>query len=81
MVAFIVSEFHCRENADKTFAVCARPNAFDQTEYSFDVGQKILKKFDERFGYEYKNHMNKMAMVAIPDFEAGAMENWGRFNF
>ncbi|XP_031623813.1 membrane alanyl aminopeptidase-like [Contarinia nasturtii] len=81
LVAFIVSEFECRENDKHTFAVCSRPNAYNQTKYSFDVGQKILAKFDERFDYKYNTHMKKMAMVAIPDFDAGAMENWGLLTY
>lgn len=81
LVAFIVSEFKCRENSKKTFGVCSRPNAYEQTEYSFDVGQKILAKFDKLFGYKYNTHIGKMHMVAIPDFDAGAMENWGKFEF
>lgn len=77
LVAFVVSEFKCRENDKKDFIVCARPPAYEQTEYSFDVGQKTLAKLDELFDYKYSKHMSKMHMMAIPDFAAGAMENWG----
>lgn len=80
-MAFIVSEFQCRENKGKTFAVCSRPNAINQTEYSFDFGQQSLAKFDELFDYKYNTHMTKMAMAAIPDFSAGAMENWGLLTY
>lgn len=73
LVAFIVSEFQCRENDGKSFGVCSRPNAFNQTEYSFDVGQKTLAKFDEIFDYKYSKHMSKLQMIAIPDFMSGAM--------
>lgn len=78
LVAFIVSEFKCRENNDKTFQVCARPNAYNQTKYSFDVGQLLLSQLEKLFDYPYKNHgIGKLTMAAIPDFNAGAMENWG----
>lgn len=77
LVAFVVSEFKCRENGDKNFTVCSRPPAYDQTEYSLDVGQKTLAKFDELFDYPYNKQMKKMHMMAIPDFAAGAMENYG----
>lgn len=77
LVAFVVSEFKCRENGDKNFTVCSRPPAYDQTEYSLDVGQKTLAKFDELFDYPYNKQMKKMHMIALPDFAAGAMENWG----
>lgn len=78
LVAFIVSEFKCRENGDKNFTVCSRPPAYDQTEYSLEVGQKTLAKFDEVFDYPYNKQMKKMHMIAVPDFAAGAMENWGK---
>lgn len=68
LVAFIVSEFDCRRTKGDLFSVCARPRAYNQTEYSFDVGQKILAKYDEIFDYSYKTHMPKMTMAAIPDF-------------
>lgn len=77
LVAFVVSEFQCRENGDKNFTVCSRPPAYDQTEYSLDIGQKTLAKFDELFDYPYNKQMKKMHMIALPDFAAGAMENWG----
>lgn len=66
LVAFIISEFECRENDDGTFGVCSRPNAINQTKYSFKVGQKILKKFDDLFGEPYYNNIGVMHMAAIP---------------
>lgn len=77
LLAFIVSKFKCRSNADNTFNVCSRPNAFNQTMYSFNVGQRLLNNFDDVFDYKYASHMKKMTMAALPDFNAGAMENWG----
>lgn len=77
LVALVVSEFECRENDAKTFGVCSRPNAYNQTGYSFEVGQKTLAKYDELFNYPYNSQMDKLHMIAIPDFISGAMENWG----
>lgn len=83
LVAFIVSEFTIRENAQKTFNVYARPKAYSQTEYSFEIGQKTLAKFDELFDYKYLSvpEITKMSMAALPDFSAGAMENWGLLTY
>lgn len=79
LVAFIVSEFTSRENAQKNFNVYARPKANAQTEYAFNIGQKLLTKFDELFEYKYFSvpEITKMTLAALPDFSAGAMENWG----
>lgn len=81
LLAFIVSEFAIRENAPKTFNVYSRPKAFAQTEYSFNVGQQILAKLDGLFDYKYYSvpEITKMSMAALPDFDAGAMENWGEY--
>lgn len=77
LVAVVVSEFECRVNAEKNFYVCSRPSAYDESEYSYIFGQKMLAKFDELFDYKYSTHMSKMTMAAIPDFSSGGMENWG----
>lgn len=73
LLAFIVSEFSMRENVQKTFNVYSRPKALAQTEYSFDIGQKLLAKFDEILDYRYYSvpEITKMSMAALPDFEAG----------
>lgn len=77
LLAFVISEFECRENNDKTFGVCSRPNAYDQMEYSFELGQKTLAKYDEIFKYNYNKSMAKLHLIAIPDLDVIAMENWG----
>lgn len=79
LVAFVVSEFVCRENEKGDYSVCARPKAYDQTAYSFELGQKTLAEFDRLLDYGYYSvpQITKMTMVALPDFVSGAMENWG----
>ncbi|KAI8093157.1 aminopeptidase [Halteromyces radiatus] len=42
---------------------------------ALSVATKALEFFAEQFGEPYP--LPKIDMVAIPDFEAGAMENWG----
>ncbi|XP_073817389.1 membrane alanyl aminopeptidase [Musca autumnalis] len=80
LLAFIVSEFNERFNGD--FGVIARPEFYAQTEYAFDVGQEILKDLGDYFNMSYYTMGNdKMHMAAIPDFSAGAMENWGLLTY
>lgn len=83
LLAFIVSEFTVRENTQQTFGVVARPEASAQTQYALDIGQAILQKLDEWTDYPYASvpEMTKMHMAALPDFSAGAMENWGLLTY
>lgn len=50
-----------------------------QVEYAKFVGPKVLKFFEKTFKVKYP--LPKMDMIAIPDFSAGAMENWGNYKF
>lgn len=83
LLAFIVSEFTVRESADKKFAVLARPEAYAQTEYALRIGQDLLAKLDAwtAYGYFSVPGVDKMHLAALPDFSAGAMENWGLLTY
>ncbi|CAG8660596.1 21427_t:CDS:10 [Cetraspora pellucida] len=48
-------------------------------QFSLDVAAEVLEYFAEVFGIPYP--LPKCDMVAIPDFEAGAMENWGLITY
>ncbi len=43
--------------------------------FANETAARALEYFDERFGIKYP--LPKLDQVALPDFEAGAMENWG----
>tara|TARA_Y100000389_G_scaffold174968_1_gene185345 strand:+ start:10669 stop:13350 length:2682 start_codon:yes stop_codon:yes gene_type:complete len=43
--------------------------------FALDTGKRCLELFDEFFGIPYP--LPKLDMIAIPEFAAGAMENWG----
>lgn len=80
LVDFIVSEFKCRQNDDKTFEVCSRPDALDQTLYSFSVGQKFLHAYDNLLNLPYLNVSNieKLTLAAKPRHDYGTSEGWGK---
>ncbi|KAJ9055264.1 hypothetical protein DSO57_1005671 [Entomophthora muscae] len=50
-----------------------------QGQYALSVCTSILDLFEEVLGIPYP--LPKMDMVAIPDFDSGAMENWGLVTF
>ena len=47
--------------------------------YSLDLGKKLLSSYENYFGIKYP--LPKLDLIAIPDFAAGAMENWGAITF
>ncbi|XP_017772734.1 PREDICTED: aminopeptidase N-like [Nicrophorus vespilloides] len=77
LVAFLVSDFESRSVGN--FSVWARKSAIDQTAYSLEVGPIILKYYEKFFDIPFP--LAKIDLVALPDFSAGAMENWGLITF
>lgn len=79
LVAFMVSDFDVRKSTEGNFNVWARHEAINQAHYSLNIGPKILKYYEEYFKIKFP--LPKMDMVALPDFSAGAMENWGLITY
>ncbi|QEE27780.1 M1 family metallopeptidase [Terriglobus albidus] len=77
LVAFLVGEFACSTGrADGVpIRACSTPDKVKYTKYAVDAAQYILHYYNQYFGIPYP--MPKLDMVALPDFEAGAMENFG----
>ena len=46
---------------------------------ALDLTQKFLRSYEKYFGIKYP--LPKLDMIAVPDFAAGAMENWGAITF
>ncbi len=47
--------------------------------FSLELGKKLLTSYEKYFGIRYP--LPKLDLIAIPDFAAGAMENWGAITF
>jgi len=78
LVAFVVSNFEASDIDNKTFNVWAKPTVEKSAkEFALDFGSKILDELKNFTNIDYYENMNKMDQIAIPDFSAGAMENWG----
>ena len=73
--AYKKSEMDLNANNDIEFRTWARPDAIDQCVYASEVGPKVLKYYEDTFGIPFP--LKKIDEIAIPDFSAGAMENWG----
>jgi len=81
LVAFIVSNFKSITKTNKgiDISVYTRPEQIGSAEYALEVCTKILRFYESTYDIPYP--LPKLDLVAIPDFEAGAMENWGLITF
>ncbi|XP_014472138.1 PREDICTED: uncharacterized protein LOC106743116 [Dinoponera quadriceps] len=79
LVALLVSDFKSTKKVENKYAVYARPNAVDQAEYALSVISPIVKFFETNFKQKYQ--IDKLDMVALPDFQMSAMENWGLLTY
>ncbi|NWU38339.1 AMPN Aminopeptidase, partial [Hylia prasina] len=78
LLAFIVSQFTCKQNDSQILIrVCGRPSAIQkgQGDYALNVTGPILSFFEDHYNTSYP--LPKSDQVGLPDFNAGAMENWG----
>ncbi|XP_031788189.1 uncharacterized protein LOC100124285 [Nasonia vitripennis] len=79
LVAFVISDFSSIPSENSAVTIWSRPDATSQAVYGREIGNKILEYFGKQFNETY--HLPKMDMVAVPDFSAGAMENWGLITY
>ncbi|MDR3745609.1 MAG: M1 family aminopeptidase [Acidobacteriaceae bacterium] len=81
LVAWLVGDFKCSKGKADGVAIraCATPDKVKLTRFALDAAKQTLKDYDQYFGIKYP--LAKLDLVAIPDFEAGAMENFGCITF
>ena len=77
-----VGEFEfLKENYEKRteIRIATTPGKKEQGKFALDLTKKFLKYFEDYSGINYP--LPKLDLIAIPDFAAGAMENWGAITF
>ena len=82
LLAFVVGELNMIESS--AFRVPVRvyaPPGYDieHGRFSLDLAAKTLAFYEDVFGIAFP--LPKMDQIAIPDFSAGAMENWGLITY
>ncbi|XP_016952805.1 aminopeptidase Ey [Drosophila biarmipes] len=78
LIAYSVNDFSHKPSTlpnSALFRTWARPNAIDQCDYAAEFGPKVLQYYEQFFGIKFP--LPKIDQIAVPDFSAGAMENWG----
>ncbi|KAL0882642.1 hypothetical protein ABMA27_001077 [Loxostege sticticalis] len=82
LVAFLISEFEAtyyNTNSSHEFGVFVRPEATNQSAYSYDFGMRVVDALSDYFGINYysTNNQLKLDHIGLINFRSGAMENWG----
>ncbi|CAF1127592.1 unnamed protein product [Rotaria sordida] len=81
LLALVVADFDCltRNNTGRfrniTTSICAQPEKKDNLNYALEIATQKIRDFEEQYQINYP--LPKCDHIAIPDFNAGAMENFG----
>ncbi|XP_052816194.1 puromycin-sensitive aminopeptidase-like isoform X1 [Mya arenaria] len=78
LVAYVVGEYDCVEGKDENgvlVRVYTPVGKKEQGQFALDVAVKTLPFYNKYFNIAYP--LPKIDLIAIADFSAGAMENWG----
>ncbi|KAJ3603665.1 hypothetical protein NHX12_028409 [Muraenolepis orangiensis] len=81
LVAFVVAtmESVSRNVSNTLVSVYSVPEKKEHTIHALDTACRLLQFYNSYFDIDYP--LKKLDLVAIPDFLAGAMENWGLITF
>jgi aminopeptidase N/puromycin-sensitive aminopeptidase len=81
LVAFLVGDFQCTSGEQDGVAirVCSTPDKVALTAYGVEVAKYVLHYYNSYFGIPYP--LKKLDLIGLPDFEAGAMENFGAITY
>lgn len=82
LLAFIVGDFDYLEGRTTegvTVRVYTPRGKAEQGRIPLQVATQTLSFYNEYFGQPYP--LPKLDLIAIPDFAAGAMENWGAVTY
>jgi aminopeptidase N/puromycin-sensitive aminopeptidase len=81
LVAMLVGDFQCVSGGvdDIPIRVCSVPGMQDLGKFAVSAAEASISFYDKYYGIKYP--FGKLDLIAIPDFEAGAMENAGAITF
>ncbi len=81
LVALLVGDWKCiHDSVDGIkLGVCTVPGKENLTHFPLEAGKAILHYYNDYYGIKYP--LPKLDLIAVPDFQAGAMENWGAITY
>ncbi len=82
LLAYILGDFESVETKTKDgvrIRIFTTPGKKKQAKFALDVAKRSLEFLNKYFAIPYP--LLVLDLIAIPDFSAGAMENWGAITF
>lgn len=81
LVAMLVGDWKCIEGGTDgiPIRICATPDKVNLGHFALEATEHIVHSLDQYYGIRYP--YKKLDIIAVPDFEAGAMENTGAITF
>ncbi len=83
LVAFAYGDLQSKQTKTKDGVEvrvwATKAHAPEALDFGLDAAKRSIEFFDEYFGVPYP--LPKLDSIALPDFSAGAMENWGLMTF
>ncbi len=81
LLVFLVGDFKCLSGSSDGVPIraCATPDQVQYGAFALSAAEFVLHYYNTYFGIKYP--MPKLDMIGIPDFEAGAMENFGAITY
>jgi tricorn protease interacting factor F2/3 len=64
---------------NKKVILAAPEGTLKSTDFPIDIAKKAISFYQDYFNIKYA--MPKMHLISVPEFAAGAMENWGAITF
>ena len=81
LVALLVGDWKCAHDSIDgiKLGICTVPGKENLTHFPMEATKSILHYYNSYYGMKYP--LPKLDLIAIPDFGAGAMENWGAITY
>lgn len=79
LLAFMITDLRFGISSDPLIKIWSRPYYINQTNYAAQIAPQVLHYFEDFFQIKYP--LQKIDIVAVPEFGVSAMENWGLIAF
>ena len=68
-----------KKSGNVTVVAATRPGQSKSARFALDISSSVLEEYGRYFAIPYP--LPKLHLIALPEYRAGAMENWGAITF